>query len=215
MQRTEDVQTYFTDRARLFDALYNDDTTLSRAFNKVFRRPMFTRYVYTLGALGGLDGKRILDVGCGSGRYAVELARGGAQVVGIDFSEEMLNMARERARAANVEEKTTFVSGDFVQWAKDQQEHFDASFAMGVLDYIDDASGFIKMMADISDVVMASFPTPTPVRMPLRKIRYSVRNCPVYFYWRREIEGFFVAAGLPQLDVRRLGFGGYWVCGGR
>jgi ubiquinone/menaquinone biosynthesis C-methylase UbiE len=215
MQRTTDVKTYFTDRAQLFDALYDDDTNVSRAFNKVFRRPMFTRYVFTLGALGDLEGRKILDVGCGSGRYSVELARAGAEVVGVDFSEEMLSMARRRAEEAGVTDKTTFISGDFTTWAAEAGTHFDAAFAMGVLDYVDDAPGFIKMMADVADEVIASFPTPTPVRMPLRKLRYSIRNCPVYFYWRGEIEDMYRAAGLNNLDTRRLGFGGYWVHGRR
>lgn len=213
MQRTTDVKTYFTDRAQLFDALYDDDTSMSRAFNKVFRRPMFTRYVYTLGGLGDLEGRKILDVGCGSGRYSIELARSGAEVVGVDFSDEMLAMARTRAKEAGVEDRTTFISGDFTTWARETDQHFDAAFAMGVLDYIDDAPGFIRMMADVADEVIASFPTPTPVRMPLRKLRYSMRNCPVYFYWRGEIEDMYRAAGLTRLDVRRLGFGGYWVHG--
>lgn len=213
MQRTTDVKTYFTDRAQLFDALYDDDTATARAFNKVFRRPMFTRYVLTLAALGELPGRKILDVGCGSGRYSVELARAGAEVVGVDFSEEMLSMARKRAEDAGVTDRTTFISGDFTQWAADAGTHFDAAFAMGVLDYVDDAPGFIRMMADVADEVIASFPTPTPVRMPLRKLRYSLRNCPVYFYWRGEIEDMYRAAGLQQLDVQRLGFGGYWVHG--
>ena len=51
--------------------------------------------------------------------------------------------------------------------------------------------------------------------MPLRKLRYKMRGCPVYFYWRGEIEEMFDKAGLRTLDVRRLGFGGYWVHGRR
>jgi 2-polyprenyl-3-methyl-5-hydroxy-6-metoxy-1,4-benzoquinol methylase len=215
MQRTEDVRTYFTDRARLFDALYDEDASVSRGFNRVFRRPMFTRYIYTLGALGDLEGRRILDVGCGSGRYSVELARQGAQVVGVDFSEEMLTMARERAEGAEVTDRTTFISGDFTTWAPETDERFDAAFAMGVLDYVDDATRFLEMMADISDEVIASFPTPTPVRMPLRKLRYSLRKCPVYFYWRKEIERIYRDAGMADIEVRRLGFSGYWARGRR
>ena len=215
MQRTEDVQTYFTDRAQLFDALYDEESGVSKAFNRVFRRPMFTRYVYTLGAIGDLEGRRILDVGCGSGRYSIELARSGAEVVGVDFSEEMLGMARTRAEEAGVADRTTFVSGDFTTWARETDQRFDTAFAMGVLDYIDDATGFIRMMADVSDEVIASFPTPTPVRMPLRKLRYSMRKCPVYFYWRKEIVKLFAEAGLHNSEVRRLGLSGYWVHGRR
>jgi 2-polyprenyl-3-methyl-5-hydroxy-6-metoxy-1,4-benzoquinol methylase len=41
-------------------------------------------------------GMRVLDVGCGEGVFAAELARAGAQVVGIDAAEEPLRRARAR-----------------------------------------------------------------------------------------------------------------------
>ncbi len=215
MQRTADVRTYFTDRAQLFDTLYEEEGIGGQVFNKIFRRPMFTRYVYTLEALGNLEGRKILDVGCGSGRYAIELARAGAEVVGVDFSEEMLKMARTRAADAGVEDKTTFINGDFTTWSREADTRFDASYAMGVLDYIDDAPAFIRMMASVSDEVIASFPPPTPVRMPLRKLRYWARNCPVHFYWQSEIKRMFHDAGLRNVTIRRLGVSGFWVQGKR
>lgn len=48
--------------------------------------------------LGDVAGKRILDVGTGTGRAAVALARRGAVVTGVDASSEMLRVARTRAR---------------------------------------------------------------------------------------------------------------------
>jgi SAM-dependent methyltransferase len=53
-------------------------------------------------AFAPLDGRSILDVGTGTGRAAVELARGGARVVGVDASAEMLEVARTRALDAGV-----------------------------------------------------------------------------------------------------------------
>ena len=44
-----------------------------------------------------LRGARILDAGCGSGALAVELAQRGAQVVAVDLSPRLVNLARERA----------------------------------------------------------------------------------------------------------------------
>ena len=215
MQQTGDVRTYFTERAQLFDALYEDNTLFGKMFNQVFRRPMFTRYVYTLDAIGNLEGKKILDVGCGSGRYSIELAMKGASVVGIDFSEEMLTMARQRARDAGLEDKVSFVSDDFVKWAEKNNDHFDVAFAMGVIDYIDDAPSFIAMMTDIAENVIVSFPKPSLLRMPLRKIRYWLRKCPVHFFWRNEIITMYKDAGLNKVDIKPLGFCGYWVHGRR
>src|ERR1700677_2062028 len=40
-------------------------------------------------------GECVLDVGCGEGWFAIELARAGAEVVGIDVAEEPLRRARQ------------------------------------------------------------------------------------------------------------------------
>jgi len=45
---------------------------------------------------------RILDLGCGQGRHAIELARRGYDVIGLDASPYLLAVAAERARAAGV-----------------------------------------------------------------------------------------------------------------
>ncbi|HPR61325.1 MAG TPA: methyltransferase domain-containing protein, partial [Prolixibacteraceae bacterium] len=46
--------------------------------------------------------KRILDIGCGTGRHSIELAKRGYTVRGIDLSEQMLSKACENAKAAKV-----------------------------------------------------------------------------------------------------------------
>src|SRR5271165_2507201 len=46
---------------------------------------------------GDLCGARVLDAGCGTGALAVELARRGADVLGIDVSPSLVELARSRA----------------------------------------------------------------------------------------------------------------------
>ncbi|RKZ91322.1 MAG: class I SAM-dependent methyltransferase [Candidatus Parabeggiatoa sp. nov. 1] len=46
--------------------------------------------------------KRILDIGCGTGRHAIELAKRGYQVTGIDLSESQLKRAEQKAKNENV-----------------------------------------------------------------------------------------------------------------
>ncbi|HAR44805.1 MAG TPA: class I SAM-dependent methyltransferase, partial [Nitrospiraceae bacterium] len=53
---------------------------------------------------------RILDVGCGTGRHSVELAKRGYAVTGIDLSEALLNKARQKAAAAGV--TASFIRND-------------------------------------------------------------------------------------------------------
>jgi SAM-dependent methyltransferase len=54
--------------------------------------------------------KRILDLPCGQGRHAIELARRGYDVTGVDLSPFMLKVAEERARAAGV--RARWLAGD-------------------------------------------------------------------------------------------------------
>jgi len=55
-------------------------------------------------------GARILDLACGAGRHAIELARRGYRVTGFDLSEELLKAARAAARAAR--QRVAFAQGD-------------------------------------------------------------------------------------------------------
>lgn len=52
--------------------------------------------------LGPVRGLKVLDVGCGTGRHALRLARRGARVTGVDFSEGMLAKARAKPGARSV-----------------------------------------------------------------------------------------------------------------
>lgn len=47
-------------------------------------------------ALGGVEGLDVLDVGTGTGRHAIRLAERGAHVTAVDFSEQMLEKARQK-----------------------------------------------------------------------------------------------------------------------
>ena len=62
------------------------------------------------GFLAPLDGRSVLDVGTGTGRAAIALARRGARVTGLDASGEMLAVAARRAEEQSVH--VEFVEGD-------------------------------------------------------------------------------------------------------
>jgi ubiquinone/menaquinone biosynthesis C-methylase UbiE len=54
--------------------------------------------------------KHILDLGCGTGRFSIELAKRGYMVTGLDIADEMLKVAMANAKKANVNIK--FIKGD-------------------------------------------------------------------------------------------------------
>ncbi len=81
--------------------------------------------------------KTILDLGCGTGNHALPLARRGYRVTGVDFSEEMLTRARQKAAALELPSgyvAPTFVQGDVR--SVDVGQPFDAVLMMfAVLGY--------------------------------------------------------------------------------
>ena len=61
-----------------------------------------------------LDGKRILDAGCGTGALAVEAARRGAHVIAIDLSPTLVELARDRAPKDLGRGSIDFLAGDML-----------------------------------------------------------------------------------------------------
>ncbi len=91
-------------------------------YEQLFRNyaESYEKEVFVTGTLGEVDfiekeigfdkSKRILDIGCGTGRHAVELAKRGYNVTGVDLSEAMLKKAAQKAEAAGV--KVNFIRHD-------------------------------------------------------------------------------------------------------
>ena len=60
-----------------------------------------------------LQGRRVLDAGCGTGPLSIELARRGAQVVAVDLAARLIQVARERV-PRQLTGSIDFVVGDFL-----------------------------------------------------------------------------------------------------
>jgi SAM-dependent methyltransferase len=71
----------------------------------------------------GLEGAELLEIGCGPGYlHQALLRRGAARATGVDLSEGMLAIARAEAQANDLEERTDYRLGDFVQIADEVSE---------------------------------------------------------------------------------------------
>ncbi|MCW5942056.1 MAG: methyltransferase domain-containing protein [Fimbriimonadaceae bacterium] len=96
-----------------------------------YLRNPFTRYTlaevnFLVELFGLVEGASILDMGCGTGRHAVELARRGYRVTGVDLSEGMLAQARSAVLAAGVE--VELVQADATAWRRERA--FDAAICL-------------------------------------------------------------------------------------
>lgn len=206
------VKTYFERTADDFDALYEDRRNLSYRFNQVFRRALFQRIEKTITAFGGMEDFSVLDIGCGSGRNSALFVENGARrVVGVDFSAPMLELARDYTRKKQVSESCEFIQADFLEHPF--EEKFDFAVALGVFDYVSDPVRVLSRMMQLAGTVVASFPGMSPVRAPLRKIRYALRGCPVHFYTGARLKQICHDAGLRNFRIEKLASSGYMLVG--
>src|SRR5262249_22293943 len=145
MPATDSVQRYWDKNAATFDALYDSRGRLDRAFNAVFRRALFERIRLAASEIAKIPDATVLDVGTGSGRTAIPLARAGAKLVtGLDFAPQMIELATRAAREAGVADRCTFRVGNFLD--EGFAERFDFVTALGVFDYVDDPVPFLRRM---------------------------------------------------------------------
>ncbi len=97
---------------------------VNRALNESLQREQF--YFFDK-ELGDVQRKKILDLGCGTGRLSRHLAKRGAEVIGIDFSEDSINLAREQSKGLNIEFKSASV------FDLNDQEEYEAIVVLSCL----------------------------------------------------------------------------------
>lgn len=108
------------------------DKINTKPHNAYYDRPAM------LSLMPELQGRKVLDAGCGPGAYAEQLVKRGAVVVAIDVSERMLELAEKRLQRSLKKGKVELRLADLTQPLKLADEEFDFVNAPLCLDYIED-----------------------------------------------------------------------------
>ena len=90
-----------------------------------------------LGLLGDVRGRRVLVLGCGGGEDAIALTHRGAQVVGIDLSDERIRFARELAQKEGL--VVPFVQGNIEELPDVDTESQEIVVSSHALNYVEHA----------------------------------------------------------------------------
>jgi len=198
------VSQFFDGYAHDFDAIYgNKNGWFDSVINKLFRRSMEVRYRKTLEGCSPIAGRSVLDIGCGPGHYSVALAKQGAgEVLGIDFAEGMLQIARECAAKEGITtcrfEKRDLVNLNF-------ERKFDYTIVMGFMDYANQPAEVVKKALSLTAVrAFFSFPLDNGILAWQRKLRYKSR-CELYMYTEDEARQLFTNHDKAKIRVESLG----------
>jgi 2-polyprenyl-3-methyl-5-hydroxy-6-metoxy-1,4-benzoquinol methylase len=145
-------------------------------------------------------GERVLDVGCGEGRFAHELARAGASVLGIDVAEEPLGRARRLHGDLELH-----VVPEAGPWPLEDSS-FDVVWAGEVIEHVLDTSAWLS---EVRRVLRSGgrllISTPAHGRARLLRLALSKRGFASHFDPRADHLRFYSQATLARL-IEDFGF---------
>ena len=95
---------------------------------------------------GNVADARVLDVGCGDGEFALQLWERGAQVTGIDASQEMIGAARVRAKSQKAAIAFEVAAAERLPFASEQ---FDVVVAVTILCFVQNATPVFEEVARV------------------------------------------------------------------
>ena len=212
MKSLELVRSYFNREAQRFDAIYEERKPLvERLVDKAFRSVVVERFHLICNLAPMSCPWSVLDVGCGSGRYALALAAAGAsRVVGVDVAASMTELARRQADAGAVGDRCEFHTAPFLEFHAG--ERFDVVVATGYMDYLEEPLPHLRAMVNAcKGRLFVSVPKRFEYRVPIRKARFALEHGYVRFYGRREFQALALAAGIPPDRLSMIDLGRDWI----
>ncbi len=186
-----------------FDAIYGTKNSLiNNAINKLFRKSMKMRFEKTM-LLIPEDKVSVIDIGCGPGHYCFSLAQNGQrEILGIDFSEKMIQLATFHARELGIEKKLEFKVVNFLEFEPGKK--FNYSIMMGFIEYFEHPEVIIKKALAITNrAILVSFPVASGFLAFQRKLRYK-RRCFLRLYSYEDIKRLLEGLNISSFTIEKI-----------
>lgn len=207
-QSVEDkVRDHFHGDAERFDAIYETKKgPLASFIDNWWRGVVQKRLELNVEKFRPFEGKKLLDVGCGSGRFCIAYAREGAEkVVGIDFAKGMIDIADKLANEAGVSDKCEFIVGTFPDDIDPADAPFDGCSGNGFFDYVEHPVPIIAAMRGLTKGKMImSFPKAVEWRIPLRRLRFWMKGTPLFLYREAHVRDILAKSGVTDFEIIHL-----------
>lgn len=130
LKRRNELEEYFDRTAAKTWEQLTSDAPVSRIRSTVRAGRDHMRETLLQWLPADMKGIRFLDAGCGPGQMAIEVARRGADVLAIDLSKSLLDVAADRAGALELDGSVKFIVGDMLN---PPERNFDFVVAMDSL----------------------------------------------------------------------------------
>jgi SAM-dependent methyltransferase len=98
------------------------------------------------------ENSSVIDIGCGVGRWCQIAAKYAKHVVGIDYDEKLISLARETTEAKNVE----YIVGDVTKDLDGRR--FDLALLIHVIEHIDDADKILQELHAVASNLIVEVP---------------------------------------------------------
>ncbi len=98
-------------------------------------------------SITNLEGKRVLDVGCGGGILAESLSKAGATVTGIDLSTKALKVAELHQLESGTTVRYRSISAEDL--AKEEPQSYDVVTCMEMLEHVPDPASIVRACANL------------------------------------------------------------------
>ena len=197
-QDIDNIDNFFDSYAAEFSSIYMEDSSSRSSFNKLmdrmYRGDIEDRFEKTLSYTSSEKINSILDIGCGPGHYVLKFLEQGKEVTALDIADGMLEITKSRVRQNYPDMEFTPIKGDYLTY--DFGRKFDAACVMGFFDYVaDPVFALKKLLSEVNQEIYISIPWNKGFLAFQRKIRYRLRNCPLYLYSKDELIGYLKQAG--------------------
>ncbi len=199
---TKDVSVFFDGYAHDFSSIYKEDTKKRSSFDKLmdkwFRFGIEERFNITIDSIKKDSIKSVLDIGCGPGHFVVKFLEQGKDITALDIAPSMLEITKQRVEAMGKKD-VDFVLEDYLEYKPNKK--FDAACVMGFFDYVEDPVKVLKkLLNDVQKEIYISIPDNRGILALQRRVRYKLRNCPLFLYSKKYLEQCLKDAGCFEIS---------------
>ncbi len=186
-----------------FDSLYgNKKKIINNFLNRYLRKSMRIRFSKVVENIPE-KAESVLDIGCGPGHFCIALVKKGVlKIKGIDFSENMISLAKENAEKLDNKAELDFEVVDFLKYQPDIK--YDYSIMMGFIEYFKSPEKVLQKVIELTNKeVFISFPVKGGLLGLQRELRYR-RRCFLKLYSLSDIQELMQKQNIKDYDVEKI-----------